>query len=122
MGTLIQQASGRLSAERARARAERVIGAGRDGPLAWRPVRDGQPGEGWQARGSSGHDHVLRRHADGWKLLLVCGQDAGTRAETDNEAKAWAADQLRFQAGISGLTWRPAPSEPGSLTWYGIAR
>jgi len=122
VGTLIQQASGRLSAERARARAERAISVGQDGPLAWQPVPDGHADEGWQACGSSGHEYVLRRHADGWKLVLVCGLDAGARAETDNEAKAWAADQLNVQAGISGLTWRPASSVPGSLTWYGIAR
>ena len=120
VGWLVRQAPGRLNAGRARAWAGRVISAGQDGPLTWQPALEGRPDESWRARGSSGREHVLRRHADGWRLVLVCGQTAGARAETDNEAKAWAAETLQLQAGISGLTWRPAPSLPGSLTLYGI--
>jgi len=121
VGRLVGQAPGRLSAGRARAWAERVISPGEVGSLTWQPVREGRPDEAWRARGSPAHEHVLRRHPAGWNLVLVCGQAAGTRAETDNEAKAWAAETLQLQAGISGLTWMPGPSMPGMFTWYGIA-
>lgn len=122
VGRLVLGAPGRLTADQARARAEQVISAGQGEPVTWRQVREGRPEEGWQARGLvSAREHVLRRHPDGWTLVLVCGQASGTRAETDNEAKAWAADVLRLHAGISGLTWRPGPSAPGSLTLYGSA-
>ncbi|HUD36099.1 MAG TPA: hypothetical protein VMR14_04315, partial [Streptosporangiaceae bacterium] len=86
------------------------------------PVQGDSPDEGWQAREpSSGRLYELRREANGWQLVLAYGQASGERAETDNEAKAWAAEVLRLQAGISGLTWRPGPSTPGSVTLYGIA-
>jgi hypothetical protein len=99
-----------------------VISAGQGEPLTWRPVREDRLDEGWQAQGLfSAHEHVLRRHADGWRLVLLCGQASGARAETDNEAKAWAAETLQLRAGITGLTWRPGPSTPGSVTLYGIA-
>jgi hypothetical protein len=122
VGKLVRRAPGRLSADRARTWAEHVISAAQGEPLTWRPVQESRPDEGWHARGSfSAQEHVLRRHPDGWKLVLVCGQAAADKAETDNEAKAWAADTLKLQAGISGLTWRPGPSTPGSITLYGIA-
>jgi hypothetical protein len=122
VGKLIRRAPRRLSADRARSWAEHVIAAAHGEPLTWRPVQEGRAGEGWHARGGwSAQEHVLRRHPDGWILVLVCGQAAADKAETDNEAKAWAADTLKLQAGISGLTWRPGPSAPGSVTLYGIA-
>jgi len=122
VGRLIRRAPMRLTPERARSWAERVIRPGQGESLVWQPVREDCPDEGWQAGDpSSLRQHVLRRHADGWKLVLAYGQASGTRAETDNEAKAWAAETLRLQGGISGVTWQPGPSTPGSATFYGIA-
>ncbi len=122
VGRLVRRAPGKLTADRARAWAEHVISTGQGEPLTWRPVREGRPDDGWQARGFlSAQEHVLRRHADGWRLVLICGQTSGARAETDNEAKAWAAETLKLQAEITGLTWRLGPSTPGSVTLYGIA-
>jgi hypothetical protein len=122
VGRLIRRAPRKLTAERARAWAEQVVSSGQGEPLTWRPVRKERPDEGWQARGLfSAQEHVLRQHIDGWRLVRLCGQTSGSRAETDNEAKAWAAETLRLQAEITGLTWWPGPSTPGSVTWYGIA-
>jgi hypothetical protein len=70
---------------------------------------------------SAAREYVLRRHADGWKLVLIRAQTDGARVETDNEAKAWAADMLKLHAGISHVTWRPGSSGPGSVTLYGTA-
>jgi hypothetical protein len=84
-------------------------------------VQEHSPDEGWQVRDlGSGLQYVIRRHADGWKLVQVCRQTTGERAETDNEAKAWAAGVLKLHTGGSAVTWRPAPSTPGSVTLYGI--
>jgi hypothetical protein len=122
VGKLAGRASGKLTAGRARAWAERMITAGQSEPLTWRPVREDRPDEGWQARGIfSTQEHVLRRDADGWKLVLILARTAGTRAETDNEAKAWAANMLKLHAGISHVTWRPGPSASGSVILYGTA-
>jgi hypothetical protein len=119
IGKLIRLAPRRLTGEQARRWAERIISQGAS--LAWQPVQDGRPGEGWQVRDhSSGLVYVIRRDADGWKLVQVCGQAAGERAETDNEARAWAAGVLKLHAGVPAVTWRPAPSTPGSVTFYGI--
>jgi hypothetical protein len=119
IGQLIRLAPRKLTDDQARSWAERVLSRGV--PLMWQPVQDDRPDEGWQVRDlATGRQYVLRRHADGWKLVQVCGQTAGERAETDNEAKAWAAGVLKLQAGISHVTWRPAPSTPGSVTLYGI--
>jgi hypothetical protein len=120
VGKLVRQAPGRFTADSALSWAERVMGAG---PLAWQPVHDDRPDEGWHTgEPYSGRQHVLRRHADGWKLVQAYSQASGTTVETDNEAKARAAQVLKLQAGISGLTWQPGPSTPDSVTWYGIAR
>jgi hypothetical protein len=122
VGRLLGQAPGKLTADRARAWAEHVLSAGQSEPLTWRSVREGRLDEGWQARGLfSTREHVLRRHPDGWKLVLICAQANGARAETDNEAKAWAANMLKLHAGISHVTWRPGPSVSGSVTLYGAA-
>lgn len=122
VGSLVRLTPRGLAADRARSWAERVIDPGRGEPLTWQPVQGESPDEGWQAREpSSGRLYELRREANGWQLVLAYGQASGERAETDNEAKAWAAEVLRLQAGISGLTWRPGPSTPGSVTLYGIA-
>jgi hypothetical protein len=119
IGKLIRLAPGRLTDEQARSWAERIISRG--APLTWQPVRTDRPDDGWQVPDhSSGLRYVIRRHADGWNLVQVCGQAAGERAETDNEAKAWAAGVLKLHAGVPAVTWRPAPSTPDSVTFYGI--
>jgi hypothetical protein len=120
VGIVVRRAPRRLTTDQARAWAERVISAGLDGPVNWRPAREGHPEEGCQALGLfTGRQHVLRHRPDGWELVLICAQSDGGRAETDNEAKAWAAEMLRLHLGISHLTWRPGPSVPGSVTLYG---
>lgn len=122
VGSLVRLAPRRLEADQARSWAGRVIDAGRCESLTWQPVHGEDPGEAWQAgEPSPGPQYVLRRQPDGWQLVLVYGQADGERAETDNEAKAWAAEVLRLQAGISGLTWRYSPSTAGSVTLLGIA-
>jgi hypothetical protein len=122
VGKLAGRAPGKLIVDRARAWAEGVISAGQGEPVTWRPVREGRPADGWQTReGLPAQQHVFRRHPDGWTFVQICGQVPGARAETDNEAKAWAADMLKLQAGISHVTWRPGPSAPGSVTLYGTA-
>ena len=122
VGRLVGRAPGRLTVDRAQAWAGHVISAGQGEPLIWRPVRENKPEEGWLAQGLfSSQEHVLRRHLDGWKLIQQYGQACGARAETDNEAKAWAAEVLKLYAGVSRLTWRPGPSTPGSATLFGTA-
>jgi hypothetical protein len=119
IGKLIRLAPRRLTDEQAKSWAERILSRGV--PLIWEPVQDDRPDEGWQVRDhASGLQYVLRRHADGWQLVQVCGQTTGERAETDNEAKAWAAGVLRLHAGVAAVTWRPAPSTPDSVSFYGI--
>jgi hypothetical protein len=96
--------------------------AGHGEPLTWQPVQGDDADEAWQAvEPSSGQQYVLRRQADGWQLVLAYGYASAERAETDNEAKSWAAEVLRLQAGISGLTWHYSSSVPGSVTLRGIA-
>lgn len=63
---------------------------------------------------------MIRQHADGWQLVQVRGQTTRERAETDNESKAWAAGILRLNAGIAAVNWRPTPSTPDSVSFYGI--
>lgn len=122
VGSLVRRGPRRLTADRARSWAERFINPGRDEPLTWQPVQGDDADDTWQAvEPSSGRRYVLRRQPDGWQLVLAYGLVNGERAETDNEAKAWAAEVLRLQAGISGLTWHYSPSAPGSVTLRGIA-
>jgi hypothetical protein len=123
VGKLVGQAPRRLSDDQARSWAESVISRRQAEPLTWRPVPEESPDGSWSARGfCSAQQHVLRRHADGWKLVLICAETSGTRAETDNEAKAWAAEMLKLHAGITGLAWQPRPSTPGSVTLHGTPR
>jgi hypothetical protein len=122
VGKLVRQAPRRFSSYRARSWAERVIGPDQGVPLVWRPAQEGCPDEGWYVqKPSSMQRYFLRLHADRWRLVQAYSCTSGTRAETDNEARAWAADVLKFQAGISGLAWKPGPSTPGSVTLYALA-
>jgi hypothetical protein len=122
VGRLVRQAPRRFSRDRARSWAERIIGPDRGAPLIWQPAQEGCPDEGWDVQKPfSMQRYFLRLHPDGWKLVQAYSSTSGTVAETDNEAKAWAADVLRFQAGISGVAWKPGPSTPGSVTLYALA-
>ena len=117
VGKLAGRKPARLDAGKARAWAGRVIG--KDVPAEWAPARKDRPEEGWFTRDAlSGRQYFLRRYRDGWKLILAYSQASGPLAETDNEAKAWAGDVLRFQTGVTGLVWEPGPSTPGSVTLY----
>jgi hypothetical protein len=119
IGKLIRLAPRKLTDVQAKSWAERIISRGV--PLTWEPVHADHPDEGWQVPDhASGLVYVVRRDADRWNLVQVWGQTAGERAETDNEAKAWAIGILKLQAGVSHVTWRPAPSTPDSVSFYGI--
>ena len=110
--------SRRLTDDQAKSWAARIISRG--GPLTWEPVDDGRPRRGWQVRDhASGLVYVIRRHPDGWKLVQVCGHATRERAETDNEARAWAAGVAATPGRHPGRDLAAAPSTPGSLTSTG---
>jgi|HubBroStandDraft_1064217.scaffolds.fasta_scaffold01763_10 hypothetical protein len=124
VGMLAGQAPARFSPDRAQAWAGRLIGREPGGPLEWEPVDPACPGDGWRVmQPFSARQFFLFRHEDGWKLVFSCSHVAGgSWAETDNEAKAWAAGVLSFRAGLTGVDWVRGPGTPGSVTLYGRAR
>lgn len=122
VGTLLGQAPKILSSKKARAWATRLIGAKRGTLLPWELADENRPEEGWFTMNAlSVKQYFLRRHSDGWKLVQAYSQVGGKSAESDNEAKAWAAAVLRHRTGISGVAWEPGPTTPGSSTLYARA-
>jgi hypothetical protein len=123
VGELIGGAPARFDADRARSWAGRLIGREPGAPLEWELTDPACPDDGWRVmQALSARQFFLFRDEDGWKLVLSYSHMGGTRAETDNEAKAWAAGVLSYQAGLTGLDWVPGPGTPGSVTLYGRAR
>jgi hypothetical protein len=124
VGRLVGVAPRRLGEDRARSWAAQVIGAGPGVPLAWELADKERPEDGWRVmQPFSTRMFFLRRLEDGWHLVLSCAHVAGVaRAETDNEAKAWAAGVAGARAGVDRLEWVPGPSTPGSASFYGRAR
>ncbi len=121
VGTLAGIAPRRFSEDRARSWAARVIDPG--AALAWELVDKECPEDGWRVmQPFSARHFFLRRQEDGWYLVLSCSHVAGGRAETDNEAKAWAAGVASARAGVDRISWAPGPSTPGSASFYGRAR
>lgn len=119
VGTLIGQAPKILSSKMARAWASRLIGTDNGPLIPWRPVFGNGPEDGWFTVSTLWpKQYLLRRHADGWKLVQAYQQVMGKGVESDNEARAWATDALLHRAGISGLDWEPGPTTPGSSTLY----
>lgn len=125
VGKLVASAPSRLNAKKATAWAARVIGKeiGKDARLIpWQVIDDEKPGEGWRVMDAiSARNFILRRYPDGWKLVETFSQVRGSSVETDNEARAWAGEVLRFKKGVTSLTWVPGPSTPGSSTLYADA-
>ena len=122
VGTQVDRLSGSLSSKRARAWAERLITASGDRIIPWRLVDDGNPEDGWHTLTVlSANSYLLRRYPDGWMLVRAFSQVLGSSVESDNEAKAWAGEVLRFKAGVTGLSWEPGPTIPGSHTLYAKA-
>lgn len=123
VGKLVGRASKKLDPSKARAWAERKIGREKGIDFNWTPVQKDCPAEGWHTmQPLSARMFFLRLYADEWKLVQSYSWGSGTTAETDNEAKAWAGNVLRFQTGITGLVWEPGPTTPGSVTLYARVR
>jgi hypothetical protein len=100
------------STRKAQARAARITGHQR---LQWRQIDAANPGRGFRALAPlSVSQYMLRRDNAGWQLVqAVVTRDGTSGIETDNEAKAWAAEVLEFKTGISGLVWEPGPAAEG---------
>lgn len=127
VGALIGRASKVLTSGMARSWAERMIRPDDDaqGPrklMPWKLVDEDRPNDGWYTSNPfSCEQYFLRRHSDGWKLVRAFSQMDGDTVESDNEARAWAGNVLKFRTGVSGLTWEPGPTTPGSTTLYASA-
>ncbi|WP_285497774.1 hypothetical protein [Actinomadura sp. NBRC 104425] len=91
--------------------------------IGWTPVDDDRTEEGWFTLDAlSLQMYFLRRHPDGWRLVLAYARVAGkTDVETDNEAKAWAINHLKRKGQPTKLTWTPGPSTPAARTLYARA-
>jgi len=122
VGKLVGQSPKVLSSRMARSWAQRATHAGARALLPWELVDAKRPDDGWYTLNAlSGKQYFLRRHSDGWKLVQAYSRVDGDTVESDNEAKAWAGNVLKFKAGVSGLTWEPGPTTPGSTTLYASA-
>jgi hypothetical protein len=123
VGALAGEAPARFGADQAKSWAGRLIGRERGAPLEWELADAACPDDGWRVmQPFSARQFFLFRDEDGWKLVLAYSHIGGTGAETDNEAKAWAARVLGFRAGLAGVDWVPGPAAPGSVVLYGRAR
>lgn len=102
--------------------AEQIIGA-EAALIGWRRVDQRRPDDGWQTTDAlSVKNFVLRHVNDGWQLTAVMSQIGGrTNFESDNEAKAWAAEVLQHRAGIRRATWDAGATTPGSTSLYTTA-
>jgi len=77
IGRLIRLAPRKLTDDQAQSWAERILSRG--APLEWQPVQEHSLEEGWQVRDlASGLQYVIRRHADGWKLVGSAGRPRGS--------------------------------------------
>ena len=122
VGRLLGQAPKVLSSKKARAWAGRFIGTERGPLVEWMSSSSDRPQDGWfTVNALSMEQYVLRRYSDGWKLVQAYEQVIGKGVETGNEARAWAADVMQHRAGVTGLSWEPGPSTPGSSTLYARA-
>jgi hypothetical protein len=119
VGTLLGKTPKLLSSKKARAWAARLIGAKNGMLLPWELADKDRSADGWFTMDAlSANQYFLRRHPGGWTLVQAYSQASGMSVESDNEAKAWAAGVLRHRTGVSGVTWEPGPTTPGSSTLY----
>jgi hypothetical protein len=81
----------------------------------WTPVEAVGAASGYRAYDPlSARQFILRKDAAGWQLAhALLTHDRPGRIETDNEAKAWAAQVLEAKAGLTRFHWEPGPAALG---------
>ena len=58
----------------------------------------------------SATQYALRHYPDGWRLTQMLSRTDGSIAETETEARAWAASVLEFREQLTNLPWQPGPT------------
>ncbi|GAB1646774.1 hypothetical protein [Krasilnikovia sp. MM14-A1259] len=121
VGPLLAHNAAALTLEQAQQWAEQVIGC--ETLIGWEPTVDGEPASGWfNIDFISVAQYLLRQYPDGWRLVRSLSRvDGGGSAETDNEARVWADQVIKFREQVSGLQWMTGPSPQGATTLYATA-
>jgi hypothetical protein len=119
VGPLLAHTPKKLVHRKARSWAKRAIAPDAGEPMPWRPVDPDNTAAGWITTTTLTAQHfVLIQHSDGWRLVRALTRGGGGQIQTENEAKAWAAEVLKAKTKTTGLTWEAGPTDPGAQTLY----
>jgi hypothetical protein len=76
-------------------------------PVEWRQVKE-DPAAWYLLDPLAARFYFVRRHADGWKLLIVLSRISGDGFTTEREARAWAEQAVRVRTDQRVFDWSPA--------------
>ena len=114
VGELLATTDTSLIPEQARAWAEGHV-EDPDRLIGWQQVNL-DPAAWYTIDAISVEMYVVRRHADGWKLIKVLARIDGAVPDTEDDLREWAESAVRTKAKTRIINWVPAPSTAEDFT------